>query len=351
LKKVSLSQQMAHEHEAKEERVPFKVPTAFQRYQKVFSKEEAKCFPPDRAPFNVQIKLKKDALDQLNCKIYPLTKQETETLHKYINEELEKGFITEGTSPFTSPVFFIAKKESNEKHLVIDYRCLNEITERDNGPLPRIDEIWQKLEGKALFSKFNIRRGYNNILIEPKDWYKAAFKIPIGTYIPNVLQFGQMNGLAQWMCLMFHDFKSWLDLWGGEHKGTTGICYIDDFLVTSKSTGEGERSHDDCCHHFLTICWKRRYTLKASKCIWWQPEITFLGVLVKNRVLSVDPAKREGISKWPINLKDKHDIQRTMGMLQYQHQFIPGFSYLARPIFETLKKGQIFHWTPEAQRH
>ena len=349
LKKISLSQQMAHEHDAGKEQVPFEVPPQFQRYKKVFSEEEAKRFPPDRAPFNVEIKLKKDAPDQLNCKIYPLTKQETETLRKYVDEELEKGFITEGASPYTSPVFFIAKKDSDEKRLVIDYRRLNEITERDNGPLPRIDEIWQKLEGKALFSKFDIRRGYNNVIIEPKDRYKAAFKTPIGTYIPNVLQFGQANGPAQWMRLMYHDFKTFFDIWGGEHRGTTGLCYMDDFVVASKPTREGSKSHDDCCHHFLTICWRRRYTLKPSKCVWRQTKIIFLGVLVEDGVLSVDPAKREGISKWPVDLKDRHDVQRTMGMLQYQRQFIPGFSYLARPIFETLKKGQIFHWTSEAR--
>jgi hypothetical protein len=81
----------------------------------VFSEEEAKWFPPDRGQFNVSIRLKKDAPEQLNCKIYPLTKQEDEALRKYLDEELEKGFIVEGASPYTSPVFFIAKKESNEK--------------------------------------------------------------------------------------------------------------------------------------------------------------------------------------------------------------------------------------------
>jgi hypothetical protein len=71
--------------------------------------------------------------------------------------------------------------------------------------LPRIDEIWQKLEGKALFFKFNIQKGYNNIWIEPKDQYKAAFKTPIGTYIPQVLQFGQKNAPVL-SPLQFHQF-------------------------------------------------------------------------------------------------------------------------------------------------
>jgi hypothetical protein len=129
---------MAHEHEAKKEQIPFEIPLQFQRYKKIFSEEEANHFPPDRAPFNIPIKLKKDILDQLNCKIYLLTRQEIEDLCKYIDKELEKGFIIKGASPYTSPVFFITKKESNKKCLVIDYQHLNDITKSDNSPLPRI---------------------------------------------------------------------------------------------------------------------------------------------------------------------------------------------------------------------
>jgi hypothetical protein len=115
MRKISLSQQMAHEHEAKKEQTPFEIPPQFRKYKKVFLEEEAKRFPPNRGQFNVSIRLKKDAPEQLNCKIYPLTKQEDEALRKYLDEELEKGFIVEGASPYTSPVFFIAKKESSEK--------------------------------------------------------------------------------------------------------------------------------------------------------------------------------------------------------------------------------------------
>jgi Reverse transcriptase (RNA-dependent DNA polymerase) len=253
----------------------------------------------------------------LNCKIYPLTWQETEALCKYIDKELEKGFIIKGASLYMSPVFFIAKKESNKKQLVINYQHLNDITEWDNGPLPRIDKIWQKLEGKILFSKFDIRKGYNNIQIEPNNLYKAALKTPIGTYIPQVLQFGQRNGPTQWMRLMFHDFKGWFDIWGGNNEGTMGGCYMDDLYVASDGSMTASRSHNDCCPHFLTICWRRRYTLKPSKCIWWQPWMEFLRVVIENGQLSIDPAKKEGISKWPMDLKDKHDVQRPMGMLQY----------------------------------
>ena len=129
-----------------------------------------------------------------------------EMLKKFLAEELEKGFIEESASPYTSPVFFINKKNSAEKRMIIDYRKLNQWTKRDNGPLPRIDRLLQQMEGKEIFSKFDIRWGYNNIPIEGSDHYKAAFKTSLGTYQPKVLYFGMKNAPAQWTRLMWRDF-------------------------------------------------------------------------------------------------------------------------------------------------
>jgi len=108
----------------------------------MFSEEEARKFPPDRNP-NVVIKLLPGAPEQLNCKVYPLTRPETKTLKKFLSEEIDKGYIEETTSLYMSLVFFINKKDSAEKRLVVDYQKLNECTKRDNGPLPRIDTIQQ----------------------------------------------------------------------------------------------------------------------------------------------------------------------------------------------------------------
>jgi len=159
---------MAHDYQQTKPKIDSSIPPEFQRYAKVFSEEEARKFPPDRNP-NAVIELLPGAPEQLNCKVYPLTRQETETLKKFLSEEVDKGYIEETASPYTSPVFFINKKDSAEKRLVVDYWRLNEWTKRDNGPLPRIDTILQRMEGKELFSKFNIRWGYNNIPIEPAD--------------------------------------------------------------------------------------------------------------------------------------------------------------------------------------
>src|SRR5258708_30810539 len=94
---------------------------------------------------------------------------------------------------------------------------------------------------------------------------------------------------------------------------------------------------------------KHGYHLRASKCRWMQERLELLGIIVEKGIMRIDPAKREGISKWPRILKDKGDVQRTMGMMQYHRQFIKGFSDIATPIFATLKKGSTFIWTKAAE--
>src|SRR5579863_6403184 len=122
------------------------------------------------------------------------------TLHKYLAEELEKGFIVDGSSPYTSPMFYIPKKDKGEYWLVVDYHKLNDITVKDHYPMPNVQVKLDKLKGKRLFTKFDVRAGYNNILIEPEDAHKAAFKTPLGTYVPKVMTFGLSNApsVFQW---------------------------------------------------------------------------------------------------------------------------------------------------------
>jgi len=162
-------------------------------------------FPPDREP-NTTIELKKGAPKRIDCKVYPLNLQEREILKKFLSEELDKGFISPAASPYTSPVFFIAKKDSAEKRLVIDYQKLNEWTVPDNGPLNRIETLMQQMNGCSLFSKFDIQWGYNNVPIEPQDRWKATFKMPMGMYQSNVMTFGLRNAPAMFSRLMERDF-------------------------------------------------------------------------------------------------------------------------------------------------
>src|SRR6267154_4031677 len=109
------------------------------------------------------ITLKEGSPDQLNCKTYPLSNKKIGVLRKALEEDLEKGYIKHGTSSFVSPIFFIPKKDGEELRMVIDYCQLNDITKKDFYPLPNLQTELEKLSQYKLFSKFDVRAGYNNI--------------------------------------------------------------------------------------------------------------------------------------------------------------------------------------------
>ena len=141
----------------------------------------------------MEITLKDDAPEQLNCKVYPLSRRELEVLRKSLNEDLAKGYIKHGTSSYVSLIFFIPKKDGGELRMVIDYRKLNNMTKKDFYPLPNLRTDLEKLSQHKLFSKFDVHVGYNNICIKDTDQHKATFKTPLGTFISTVMTFGFCN--------------------------------------------------------------------------------------------------------------------------------------------------------------
>ena len=138
------------------------VPEEYQQHTKVFSEKESLCFPPKREE-DITISLKADAPDVINCKVYPLMREEQGLLEKFLAKELKLGRIKEGSSPYTSPIYFINKKDSEKKRIIMDYREVNKWTVWDNNPLSNIREALENLRNKTLFLKFDIRWGYNNI--------------------------------------------------------------------------------------------------------------------------------------------------------------------------------------------
>ncbi len=133
----------------------------------VFSEKASQRFPPARNEDHT-INLKPDAPASIDCKIYPLTPQELEALKVFLDEERKKGYTIESNSPYASSFFFIKKKDGKLQP-ILDYRPLNSWTIRDTYPLPLINTILEQLQGKKIFTKFDIRWGYNNIRIRKDE--------------------------------------------------------------------------------------------------------------------------------------------------------------------------------------
>jgi Reverse transcriptase (RNA-dependent DNA polymerase) len=202
--KVNMAQQWAEA--AQQGKKEVQIPERYREYEEVFSEEVAKCFPPSR-PEDHAIKLKPGAPETINCKVYPLTATELEATKKFIEEHEGKNYIQKTDSPWSTPWFFIKKKDSSLRPIQ-DYREVNKWTIRDVYPIPRIKQIMEQLKDKHLFTKFDVQSGYHNIRIKEEDRWKAAFKTPYGLFQPNVMFFGLTNSPATFQRFMDCIFRS-----------------------------------------------------------------------------------------------------------------------------------------------
>ena len=164
----------------------------------------------------------------INCKIYWQMETEVEATRQFIMGTLAKGYITDSKSPNTLALFHRAKKDG-KLHPIMDYQVLIKWIIHNTYPLPLIGNILEHLQGKTLFTKFNIHWGYNNIHIKEEDQWKAAFKTPFILYKPTVMYFGLTNSPATFcramqkmLCIILNKYPEEVFL------------YIDDLLVTTK---------------------------------------------------------------------------------------------------------------------
>ena len=131
----------------------------------MFSEAEVERLPPTWEE-DMHITFKEDTSQQLDCKVYPLSKRETGVLCQALDEDLAKGYICHGMSSYILPIFFISKKDGQELCMVIDFQCLNKITKKDFYPLPNLWTKLKKLSKHHLFSKFDVWADYNNIVAQ-----------------------------------------------------------------------------------------------------------------------------------------------------------------------------------------
>jgi hypothetical protein len=219
--------------------------------------------------------------------------------------------------------------------MCIDYRFLNEVTIKNKYPLPRIDDLFDHLQGAKYFSKIDLRSGYHQLRIKEADVQKTTFVTRYGQYEFMVMPFGLTNAPAIFMNLMNKVFMEELDKFV--------VAFIDDILIYSKS-------HKDHEHHLRIVLERLRahqLYAKLRKCEFWLEKIAFLGHILTTKGIEVDPSK-VAVSKWkqPSNVSE---VRSFLGMTGYYRRFIKGFSSIARPMTELLKKDNKFVWTPKCE--
>ena len=319
------------------------IPPHYQQFARVFN-EEASHRLPRHQPWDHTIDLKPSAPSSLNCKIYPLTVQEKAVLRKWLDEELKKGYITKSKSPYASPFFFIKKKDGKLRP-VQDYRKLNEHTIRDTYPLPLIPDLIQQIEDAWVFTKFDVRWGYNNIRIKDGDQWKAAFKTCFGTFQPEVMYFGMSNSPPTFQMFMNMILAATQD----KHRplGTEILDYMDDILIASKGTTTIE-DHRAAVRDVLQVLQDYDLFLKPEKCVWESSRVDYLGLILEKGVTRMDPAKIAGVRDWPTPTTVKQ-VRSFLGFCNFYRAFIRGFSHLAKPLNNLTKKDTPWTWGAEQQ--
>jgi len=245
---------------------------------------------------------------------------------KFLNKNLEKGYIVPSDSPYGFSTFMVSKKDSNEKCYIIDYCPLNAVTKKDVTPLPNLAQCIKKLQGNEVFSKFNIRWGYNNVCIKEGDKWKGAFKTRCRLYEPKVMFFGMSNSPPTFQCFINHTLELFYKKYGCEYLQN----YMDNCGLGTKLVELN--LHIEMLHYLFDLLAVAGLHLKLSKSIFMQPSMDFLGVCINKDSATIDPAKVVGIADWPEDIKTLKGVCSFIGVAGYHRMFIPEFSTIAAPI-------------------
>ncbi|KAL0556806.1 hypothetical protein IC582_005323 [Cucumis melo] len=256
---------------------------------------------------------------------YRMAPAELKELKVQLQELLDKGFIRPSVSPWGAPVLFVKKKDGSMR-LCIDYRELNKVTVKNRYPLPRIDDLFDQLQGATVFSKIDLQSGYHQLMIKDEDVPKTAFRSRYGHYEFIVMSFGLTNAPAMFMDLMNRVFREFLD--------TFVIVFIDDILIYSKTEAE----HEKHLRMVLQTLRDNKLYAKFSKCEFWLKQVSFLGHVVSKAGVSVDPAKIEAVTGWT-RPSTVSEVRSFLGLAGYYRRFVENFSRIATPLTQLTRKG------------
>ncbi|GJX97981.1 putative reverse transcriptase domain-containing protein [Tanacetum coccineum] len=188
--------------------------------------------------------------------------------------------------------------------MCIDYREL-----KNCYPLPRIDELFDQLQGSSVYLKIDLRSGYHQLGVRKEDILKTAFRTRYGHYEFQVMPFGLTNAPAVFMDLM----------------------------------NRNKKEHEEHLKQILKLLKKEELYAKFSKCEFWIPKVQFLGHVIDSEGIHVDPAKIESIKDWA-SPKSPTEIRQFLGLAGYYRRFIEGFSKIAKPMTKLTQKKVKFEW-------
>ncbi|GJS04610.1 reverse transcriptase domain-containing protein [Tanacetum coccineum] len=233
---------------------------------------------------------------------YRLAPSELEELSGQLKELEDKGFIRPSSSPWGAPVLFVKKKDGSFR-MCIDYRELNKLIVKNCYPLPRIDDLFDQLQGSQFFSKIDLRSGYHQLRVHEDDIPKTAFRTGCGHFEFTVMPFGLTNAPAE---------------------------------------------HVEHLRLVLGLLIKEKLYAKLSKCEFWLREVQFLGHVINGNGIHVDPSKIEAVKNWKAP-RTSTEVCSFLGLAGYYRRFIENFSKIAKSLTILTQKCKTFDWGEEQE--
>ncbi|RDY09096.1 hypothetical protein CR513_06592, partial [Mucuna pruriens] len=252
-----------------------------------------------------------------------MNKEYLDYCKKEIQEYLEKKLIRPSKSPWSCTRFYVMKASEVERgapRLVINYKPLNKVLKWIRYPLLNKNDLIKRIQNATIFSKFDLKSGYYQIGVKEEDRYKTAFVVPFGHYEWNVMPQGLKNAPSEFQNIMNDIFNKYAEF---------SLVYLDDVLIFSKNLNE----HIEHLEKFINLIKENGLVVSEKKIKIFQTKIRFLGFEINQGTIIPISRSIEFGEKFSNEIKDKTQLQRFLGCVNYIAEFIPNIRIICALLF------------------